>query len=194
MEFVESGLHFYFDRSWIVKKYDAHRFFPGLAGAGLKGVDFIAIKRGKLMMIEIKNFRRRQSWQTENPLEDILQDPDQFAETITRKAEDTLRGIGAIGTYYQRKWFYRLSNSVLKFLPTNGWDFLFWIRAHRLAQLPEQVQFVLWMETEQARPELKASIHQKLNEWLSPSIHTVLLTSCEDQSLPQTIWVEPIKE
>jgi len=192
MEFIESGLHFYFDPPWVVKKYDAHRFFPGLSGAGLKGVDFIAIQKGRLLLIEIKNYRRRQSWQTENPLEAVLENPEGFADTITHKAEDTLRGINAIGTYYRRKWLYKFSAPLLYLLPANGWDFLFWLRAYRLARRPENVQFVLWLETEEDQPVLQKLVSERLNQWLAPNIRHTLVTNCNNQSLPQSIWVEPM--
>jgi len=194
MEFVESGLHFYFEKPWVVKKYDAHRFFPGLAGAGLKGVDFIAIQKGRLLLIEIKNYRRRRAWQIENPVQVILDDPEAFAETITHKAEDTLRGIRAIGTYYQRKWLYKLSAPLLHLLPTNGWDFLFWIRAFKLSNQRENIQFVLWMETEQERKQLRRLVTDRLGKNLQEMIGKTTVIDCEEQSLPQSIWVERVEE
>ena len=107
MEFIESGLHFRFGEEWVIKKYDAHRFYQGLSGSGLKGVDFLGILGEGLFLFEIKNFRRRRQWQEENPLEAVLDHPSEFAENIAYKVEDTLLAIDAIWQYYNRKWLFR---------------------------------------------------------------------------------------
>lgn len=166
MEFIESGLHFRFAEEWVVKKYDAHRFFQGLSGAGLKGVDFLGILEEELYLFEVKNFRRRQNWQAENPLEAILAGPAAFAEEIAYKVEDTLLAIDAIWQYYNRKWLFRRLLPAFRRLPVTENDWRFWARAYALMQHPEQVNVVLWMETERARPALLEEVTGALQSHL----------------------------
>jgi len=61
MQLKESALLFDFEETdWIVKKYDDHRYYKSLSGAGLKGVDFIGIfQQEKVVFIEVKNFRAK---------------------------------------------------------------------------------------------------------------------------------------
>ncbi len=173
MEFIESGLHFRFGEEWVIKKYDAHRFFQGLSGAGLKGVDFLGILEEELYLFEVKNFRRRQSWQAENPLEAILAEPSAFAEEIAYKVEDTLLAIDAIWQYYNRKWLFRRLLPAFRRLPVTENDWRFWARAYALMQHPEQVKVVLWMETEQARPALLAEVTGALQSHLQSRVGSV---------------------
>lgn len=168
MEFIESGLHFRFSEEWVVKKYDAHRFYRGLSGSGLKGVDFLGIRQEELFLFEIKNFRRRRHRQAENPLDAILSNPSGFVENIAFKVEDTLLAIDAIWQYYNRKWLFRRLLPAFRLLPVTENDWRFWARAYGLMQNPEQVKVVLWMETEQPRAalvrELEVLLHARLKE------------------------------
>ncbi|MCB9265073.1 MAG: hypothetical protein H6558_08620 [Lewinellaceae bacterium] len=166
MEFIESGLHFRFGEEWVIKKYDAHRFYQGLSGSGLKGVDFLGILGEGLFLFEIKNFRRRRQWQEENPLEAVLDHPSEFAENIAYKVEDTLLAIDAIWQYYNRKWLFRRLLPAFRRLPVTENDWRFWARAYALMQDPGQVNVVLWMETERARPALLTEIEAALQHHL----------------------------
>lgn len=166
MEFIESGLHFRFAEEWAIKKYDAHRFYKGLSGHGLKGVDFLGILGEELYLFEVKNFRRRHSPQAGDPLDAVLFEPAAFAEEIAFKAEDTLLAIDAIWQYYNRKWLFRRLLPAFRRLPASASDWRFWARAYDLMQEPGQVRVVLWMEVEQARAallqEIEASLYARL--------------------------------
>ncbi|MCB0547395.1 MAG: hypothetical protein KDD19_07370 [Phaeodactylibacter sp.] len=180
MEFIESGLHFRFSEEWVIKKYDAHRFYKGLSGSGLKGVDFLGVLGEELFLFEIKNFRRRHDWQEENPLEAILARPADFVETIAYKVEDTLLAIDAIWQYYNRKWLFRRLLPALHLLPVTENDWRFWARAYAIMQTPEQVKVVLWMETEQARPALMKEVETLLAERLKERAASVRLALLSD--------------
>ncbi|MCB9040022.1 MAG: hypothetical protein H6557_25655 [Lewinellaceae bacterium] len=182
MEFIESGLHFRFGEEWVIKKYDAHRFYKGLSGSGLKGVDFLGILGEELFLFEVKNFRRRHDWQEENPMDAILAQPAAFAESMAYKVEDTLLAIDAIWQYYRRKWLFRRLLPAFRLLPPTENDWRFWARAYSLMQNPEQVQVVLWMETEQARPALLEEITQSLNTQLRGRIASARIALRSDHA------------
>ena len=189
MEFIESGLHFRFGEGWVIKKYDAHRFYQGLSGSGLKGVDFLGILGEELYLFEVKNFRRRHDWQTDNPLNAVLAQPAAFAESMAYKVEDTLLAIDAIWQYYHRKWLFRRLLPAFRLLPPTEGDWRFWARAHDLIQNPEQVKVVLWMETEQARPALLAEISQALNVRLQGRAASVRIALRSDYSFLKQLEV-----
>ena len=189
MEFIESGLHFRFGEGWVIKKYDAHRFYQGLSGSGLKGVDFLGILGEELYLFEVKNFRRRHDWQADNPLNTVLAQPAAFTESMAYKVEDTLLAIDAIWQYYHRKWLFRRLLPAFRLLPPTEGDWRFWARAHDLMQNPEQVKVVLWMETEQARPALLAEISQALNVRLQGRAASVRIALRSDYSFLKQLEV-----
>ena len=189
MEFIESGLHFRFGEAWVIKKYDAHRFYQGLSGSGLKGVDFLGILDEELYLFEIKNFRRRHNWQADNPLNTVLAQPAAFAESMAYKVEDTLLAIDAIWQYYHRKWLFRRLLPAFRLLPPTEGDWRFWARAHGLMQNPEQAKVVLWMETEQARPALLAEITKSLDVRLKGRAASVRIALRSDYSFLKQLEV-----
>lgn len=182
--FQESGLSFAFEQSWVVRKYDAHRFFQGFSGAGLKGVDFIGLQDGRLFLFEVKNYRRRQPWQAENPFSRILEAPPLFTAHITGKAEDTLRALRAIGTYYHRKWLFRLLHPLLLCLPGHRLDWVFWARAYALLREPGRITLVLWLETEQARAGFRQALQAQLSAQLGPAVGQVWVLPDKEAPLP----------
>ena len=189
MEFIESGLHFRFGEGWVIKKYDAHRFYQGLSGSGLKGVDFLGILGEELYLFEIKNFRRRHDWQADNPLNTVLAQPAAFTESMAYKVEDTLLAIDAIWQYYHRKWLFRRLLPAFRLLPPTEGDWRFWARAHDLIQNPEQVKVVLWMETEQARPALLAEITRALEAQLRSRAASVRIALRSDYAFLRQLEV-----
>lgn len=189
MEFIESGLHFRFSEQWVIKKYDAHRFYQGLSGSGLKGMDFLGILEEELFLFEVKNFRRRQLWQRENPLDAVMFEPAAFAEEIAFKVEDTLLGIDAIWQYYNRKWLFRRLLPAFRLLPVTDNDWRFWARAYSLMQKPEQVRVVLWMETEQPRTALLREIETALRARLRNSAASARLAIRSDYSFVKGLEV-----
>ncbi|NBC06396.1 MAG: hypothetical protein GVY26_04300 [Bacteroidetes bacterium] len=162
MIYQESGLEFRFDDSWHVKAYDKHRFYQGLSGMGLSGMDFIGLHAGQLYFFEVKNYRRRQDWQTENPFDQVAAEPDWLATTISKKMADTLTGIDAIGQYYHRKLLFRWTEPwLLSHIPPT-WEWAFWARVYALSDEPSHVNTILWLETEQPQRDLRRLLVQQL--------------------------------
>lgn len=190
-EYVESNLHFHFSPKWAVKKYDAHRFFQGLAGAGLKGVDFIATDGQRLLLCEVKNYRRRQAWQHENPVDAIMAQPEVFALEMGQKVVDTLRGISIIGQYYHRKWIFRLLRPLLLRLAPNGQDWRFWAHACHLIQTSENISFMLWLETEAPQFRLAQSVETALRRQLVGRVEAIFVAHNNHQPLQDEISVRP---
>jgi len=56
MIFKESDLTFNFSqKEWEIIRYDTHRYYKILSGAGLKGVDFLGIyQKNKVVFFEVK--------------------------------------------------------------------------------------------------------------------------------------------
>ena len=162
MIYQESGLEFRFDDSWQVKAYDKHRFYQGLSGEGLSGVDFVGLHDGQLYFFEVKNYRRRQDWQTNNPFDQVVAAPDLLAAAIAKKVADTLTGIDAIGQYYHRKPLFRWLEPWLlnRILPT--WEWAFWARVYALAGEPHQLNTVFWLETERPQRQLRQRLGDQL--------------------------------
>jgi hypothetical protein len=147
--FIESDLVFAFPEHWGVREYDNHRFYKNISGLGLKGVDFLLVDpsgAGHLYLMEVKNYRTRvrEGIVYEAP----LKSPEELAATIAMKYEHTLRAIRAVHLYYQRKWWYRLLNRVIRKSQYTQYDSVFWTQAYELARQPSQHTFLLWLETE----------------------------------------------
>jgi hypothetical protein len=151
-EFRESDIIFQFNENWVVNKYDEHRYFQRLAGAGLKGVDFLGIyNKEELVLIEVKNYRIRYKEKAPTEIYHILENPEVLVEKIKQKSEDTLRAIRVINKLYQRNWFYKLWMPILKLLrntpfTVNTW--LFWTRAQVLIETGK-FKVILWLENEE---------------------------------------------
>ncbi len=141
----ESGLQFRFPANWGVRKYDDHRFYKGLSGAGLKAVDFIVLPPdGTIWLIEVKNYQ---------PLlvHEHLHTPkiktsEELADALTGKMRDTLRAIHVIHLYYRRKWLYRLAEPLLQRWPHYRSDWVFWTEAAQRAAMPTRRNLLLWLE------------------------------------------------
>jgi hypothetical protein len=187
--FEESGLQFGFDNRWTVRKYDAHRFFQGFSGAGLKGVDFIALSGDTLLLLEVKNYRRRRAWQTENPFDRILEAPEAFAGHMSGKFLDTLRAIRAIGTYYRRKWLFRLLRPVLIRRSGARSDWAFWAQVDAHLQGGKPVIAVLWLETERDQAAFRRRLEQSLKNLLEDAVQEVQVCHPGTGQLPEGIQV-----
>ena len=187
--FEESGLQFEFDTRWVVRKYDAHRFFQGFSGAGLKGVDFIALSGDTLLLLEVKNYRRRQEWQTENPFDRIREAPEVFAGHMADKFLDTLRALQAIGTYYRRKWSFRLLRPLLLQRPGAGSDWAFWAQVDAHLQAGQPVIAVLWLETERDQAAFHERLGQSLKNLLKDTVQEVKVYHLAKGQLPEGIQV-----
>ncbi|MEM6378982.1 MAG: hypothetical protein AAF705_12265 [Bacteroidota bacterium] len=144
--FQEGDLTFSFAAEhWSVKKYDDHPYFKGFSGVGLKGVDFVAIFQNKrVLLIEVKNYQTKNQAIRAKDVALSLSKPEKIAEAISQKFEDTLAGIKAIHTYYQRK-----SKPAWKWL--QRWqkpdpEALFWQSVCDLVINKQSLSTILWLE------------------------------------------------
>lgn len=187
--FQESGLRFDFDHYWTVRKYDTHRFFQGFSGVGLKGVDFIAVREANLILLEVKNYCKRQPWQPENPFERISEAPEDFARRIAKKYLDTLRALRAIGTYYRRQWGFRLLRPLLLRWPGTRSDWAFWAQVDAYLQSGQPVVAVLWLETEQEQAAFREVLQQSLETLLEGKVKAVQIRNLKTKPYPEGIRV-----
>jgi len=148
--FQEGKLQFTFNESWLVRKYDAHTFYQGFSGVGLKGVDFIAVRPGELLLIEVKNYRHIRNGRRRAAVAQVLEDPERIGRSIAQKGEDTLKAIRAIRTYYLRKWDYRWSAHFLKRFWWQWSDRSFWTQVAAQADVPDRISFLIWLATDPA--------------------------------------------
>lgn len=168
MIYYESDLRFEFDSDyWEVKKYDTHRYYKILSGAGLKGVDFLSIYREKqIIYIEVKNFRNKHP--TAPPSYLILEDTKAFVDKISEKLSDTHKAIQVIRKYLGRKWWFRLFLRLQKWIPRSilaKQDWYFWYKVYELSQRKEQQVLVLWLEIDTPMPNSNRTLlYDKLDE------------------------------
>lgn len=174
MTFLESGLQFDFTpTNWRVMKYDTHRYFKILSGAGLKGIDFIGIhKEEALIFFEVKHFR------TNNPNSKttflIFDDTALFIQNITAKMEDTITAIKVIIKYLNRKAWYRYFLKLEQYIPSQllqQKDWYFWHQIHQLRSANTSNSFVIWLEidsdySEMADDTFWQSLQSKLTQEL----------------------------
>jgi len=142
MTFLESGLQFDFTpTNWRVMKYDTHRYFKILSGAGLKGIDFIGIhKEEALIFFEVKHFR------TNNVI----------IKYLNRKA------------WY--RYFLKLEQYIPSQLLQQK-DWYFWHQIHQLRSANTSNSFVIWLEidsdySEMADDTFWQSLQSKLTQEL----------------------------
>ncbi len=187
MTFQESDLQFQFsDDEWQIKKYDAHRYFKILSGAGLSGVDFLGIYQGQqVVFLEIKNYRTYKSSSPQDYL--VLKDTVLFIEKVANKMKDTLTAIRVVHQYLHRQWWYRLFLKYHSFIPTalvREKDWYFWYRVQELIQQKNAVLGVLWLEvaidsTVAAKQELLTAIESALGKELEGKGITILVASMD---------------
>lgn len=165
MQFQESDLIFYFGPSWMARKYDDHRFYSRLSGAGLKAVDFITISQNdELIFWEIKNFNKRKPGLTHDPVQFLIDRETEFVQAMSQKVEDTFLAIRAIHQYYRRKWSFRIREWSMSYVRGSRSDWYFWLKAHQIAARPEHCRFILFMESEERHrlPDLQKPIRESL--------------------------------
>jgi hypothetical protein len=166
--FTESGLTFSFSERWNVLKYDEHRFYRYLSGAGFKGVDFIGILDEKqLVLIEVKNYNDRFKPDESDPTKGLVAAPLSYATEYSQKFEDTFQLIAIIRKYYKRKWWFRkVRKWMLQFIPRHillRYDWGFWnVVIQLIDEKREKVLLVLWLElnNELAVSKIKITITQ----------------------------------
>lgn len=167
MMFSESDLRFRFSDDWVVCRYDAHRYYRGWSGAGLKGVDFIAILRDEtLVLMEVKNYSIRAAGSRGHTLEAILAQPEILTESFGRKIVDTLTAIDAVRQYWQRHWWRRWALRRYRKRPPRSSEPAFWARVCELAEQPDTCMAVLWLESDAFSPALRQQLETQLTEEL----------------------------
>lgn len=192
MHFQESELSFQFGPKWMARKYDDHRFYSRLSGAGLKAVDFIAISDdGQLVLWEIKNFSRRKPELTHDPLEKIIEEKSNFALDMSQKVKDTFRALDAIHGYYRRKWSFRMRQWSMPYWQFSKADWYFWFKAHQLTARAEDCRFILLIETPESHrvPE----IHNALKIELQHMVHQIDVLDVQKANTLEDIHINYIQ-
>ncbi|MEL6141383.1 MAG: hypothetical protein AAFQ37_11540 [Bacteroidota bacterium] len=172
--FQESDLTFSFPHSWTVRKYDAHRFYQGLSGYGLKAVDFIILlPDGRLCLAEVKNYHPRQNEHGEDhPI--TRKKAAKLAKSLARKYTDSLHAIRIIREFYQRKWYHRWGYFLYGRL--GYWtDLQFWHEAARRAEGQLPVTILLWLETPKAAKRYRTKIYAHLHTHIAPEKAQLIL-------------------
>ncbi len=170
----EGGLQFTFGKGWTVKKYDRHRYYRGLSGAGLKGVDFICLhERKELVLVEVKNYTTRHNRAMQKSFSVDAKPPEELAIAIQQKLVDTLVAIDAVFQYYQRGWMHRKFQPIIQYWPWPSFDRYFWTQAYQLAQSRETIRAVLWLELDTDDPgdyveQLQQQLQQQPDKGLPP--------------------------
>lgn len=149
MKIHESGLHFEFNKEWVVLPYDKHRYYRAISGEGMRGVDLLGIYRGEqVFLFEIKHFR--------NPVaignkftDHFLEHQVELGARICQKGMDTLKAIELIHSYLRKNWFFRQLESwytTHRFQRSSADHWHFWARLYHLIFERGQWQYVLWLE------------------------------------------------
>lgn len=189
--FKESGIKFYFNENWNIYQYDRHRFYSGLSGFGLKGVDFIGIlNKNSLVLIEVKNYVDRFIEDGVDPTEEFMKAYDTYLQAYAEKFRDTLKGIQTVQKYYRRKWWYRnLLKPFSKIIALKhllAYDWAFWTKTHQLAFLEnKKIQLVLWLSLDQEIAkqhdfqinDFQKKLEQLLKEELSRNNWEIIIAS-----------------
>ena len=197
MTFQESDLQFQFsDIDWQIKKYDAHRYFKILSGAGLSGIDFLGIyKETQVVFWEIKNYHSNDTSKIQDYL--VINDTSLFIKKITAKMEDTLTAIRVINQYLERQWWYRFFLQYYQFIPTalvRRKDWYFWYRVQDLIQQEKAVVGVLWLEvaidyTVEGKQELLTEIESALGKELTGKGIKILVASMDKRVFKPSLQV-----
>ena len=200
MTFQESDLKFQFsDAAWQVIKYDTHRYFKILSGAGLKGIDFLSIYQGKqVVFFEVKNFHTHQP--TKNGAYQIIENTQEFIENIIGKMEDTLSAIKVVTQYFHRKWWYRFFLTYHRFIPNifiQQKDWYFWHRIQALINNSDEWRFVLWLEidgsvTPATKEALRIIIQKALANKVLSNKGIWIIANMEQPAFPTSLTVTKI--
>lgn len=162
MVFEESGLLFTFSDAWNVRPFDDHRYYRWLSGRGFRGVDFVGIYRGKLVLMEVKNYRRREGMPNADAFRAIREDPETFALKMVEKVEDSFEIILAVNGAYRRRWWFPLFIRLPERWKRRYPQSYFWYLVWELAQDPANCVFVLWLDADSDTREVEAKITETL--------------------------------
>lgn len=192
--YTEGVVQFSFSPEWLVRKYDDHTFYRGLSGVGLKGVDFIAVRPGQLVLIEVKNYRHVRNGQRRRVVGETIRQSERIADAIAQKCLDTLRAIRVIHTYYLRKWDYRLTSPLFGRFHWQWSDRSFWTHVAQALSGPAQVTLLVWLATDPGDQSLAHQLLPIIRKELDDQVGRVLITDEKHQPLPgiRVKWPEEL--
>lgn len=98
----ESRHRIAFDGSWRVTAYDRSPWFRHVRGLGLKGVDFLALRDGRLYLVELKNYAPEPG----KPAP-VLPDADHWLADLEAKFADSRRMAGIVVAALRRHLLFR---------------------------------------------------------------------------------------
>ncbi len=176
MIFKESDLYFDFSAAWQVHPFDDHRYYQGLSGLGFRGVDFIGLYRDQLILIEVKNYRKRKGMPEGDALQVIREESLSFIAKMEAKVRDSLHIVDLIDRYYQRRWLSRSLQSLppkirRRLQPRRH----FWYQVIERAQEAKSCLFVLWLEADSDTRFVKEEIIPSLTHVLKDAVREVWL-------------------
>jgi hypothetical protein len=176
--FTESNLLFTFPDAWTVRKYDDTVAYQSLSGHGLKGVDFIAFSPdGKIWLMEVKNYRPRLTEGKEYRAK--RRNPDDLAEHVVHKFQDTLRLLRIVDASMRKHWYRRIKRWYLDHLATDTASiYWFWSEAKRRSDNPDNMVYLLWMETPEKAADYSERTRQAMVDLL-PAEAMVLVVEHE---------------
>ncbi len=191
--FTESGLQFTFSRDWVVKKYDSHRYYRGLSGRGLKGIDFIALnlKENLVAFFEVKNYRTRYNQNTGEPIYPVPKPASELAQALSGKVSDTLLAIDAITAYYQKSFMYRWLQPLYLHLPFYAGDRFFWTKVENCIYQHENLVHVLWVELQEKDRDYQDQIKQQTALLLKNEFGVIYVADMKSHPFPQSLEVCP---
>lgn len=189
--FTESGLQFSFNRDWVVKKYDSHRYYRGLSGSGLKGIDFIALnlRENLVAFFEVKNYRTRFHKDTGEPIYPKPKPAIELAQALTDKVSDTLLALDAITTYYQKSLIYRLLQPLYLRLPFYIGDRFFWTKVENCIYQHENLAYVLWVELQEKNPEYQDELKKQTDRLLKNEFGIIYVADMENHPFSKSLEV-----
>jgi len=190
--FTESGLDFRFNDDWVVKKYDSHRYYKGLSGVGLKGIDFIAlnIKENLAVFFEVKNYRTRYRVENGEPIYPTLKAPDILGQALSEKIKDTLLAINAITTYFRKSFLYRLFLPLIIRLPLYRNDRFFWTKVAHCIYEHHNLQVVFWVELEEVDTPYIDELNTIVDRLLKEETIQVFLADTRQHPFSSSLKVE----
>lgn len=191
MHFLESDINFFFESGWVVHRYDTHRYFKGLSGKGLKGVDFIGIlHQESLVFFEVKNYNIRPSGRGGQSLDLVQNDPRMISNAFIRKIEDTFTAVDAIQKYWERRWWRRIFSTWISHFPINRYETAFWRKVIELAGDPGCCIAVLWLESSAFDADYRKKLNDQVSDELSAHCAKTIIADSRSNPFYDTLMTQ----
>lgn len=192
MVFEESGLLFNFSDAWNVRPFDHHRYYRWLSGRGFSGVDFVGIYRGRLVLMEVKNYQRREGMPNTDAFQVVREDPEAFALRMVEKVEDSFQIILAVNGAHRRRWWFPLFVRLPEKWKQRYPQSYFWYVVWELAQEPQNCVFVLWLDADSETEQVESIILETLKINLTNYTSQVEIASRRNQPFDSDIKVSTV--